>query len=1096
MKKIANFIVEKYKFIIVAFVFFTIIAAICSTQVTINTDLTKYLPDDSDMKIGMELMEEEFGETTSDSTAIRIMFTDLPESEKQDMVDTLEEIFHIDSVTYDLESEDYNKDNYTKYDLTVSGAYGSEEESAVEADLETEFQDYTMTYVVDDTAANSIPKTVLFLALGILVVILLIMSESWFEPVLFIVTIMMAIVMNLGTNLLLGTVSNTTSSLGPILQLVLSMDYSIILMNRYHQELEVTDNRKDAMKTAWMHAFNSISSSSLTTVVGLLALVFMSFKLGRDVGIVLAKGVFISVICVLTFLPGITMIATPLIQKTKKRVPIIPTGGLAKFSYKFRKVITPVFIILFIGVYFLQQNTELTYSMNSADEISEIFPKSQTVVMMYDNRDEDRVTELEDELENHKNVVSVTGYGNMLGKKNTVSEMKEHISNLGTVESDFIDSLDEPLLGMLYYDYFTNGEIHPMTAADFIQFLADDVVNGKTFQDQFDDSTKESIKDLKKYADTKQLTEPKSIGELAEFMNLDEDSCKQLFLMYYIENGGIETGEMTVEQFLNFMINDLAKDETYGSLIDKEQLNTIQNLMQYTNSQNMTDGKSYEEMADLLGMDSSTMQMLYVYYYANNSDYVPGEMTLPNLVSYLKNDIANNETFAAQLGADTSTQLELLSKFTNSSVFTSQMNTAQLAELFGLQESLIKTIMISDTTNLSGTTMSIDEFLGYMVNHVLTDEVYGSAINADAANKIQKMDALIKSAINNTQYDISGITALSGMSEDIVTKVFALYFFDESITLSPQQFVSYVLSSGYASSMDESVVSTLNLLGEVMENSASNTSYDYKQAASLFGMDESTMKMLYTYQSSADSNWKISAQTLLNYIGNNNAVFSGMVDASSLSGVSTLQNIVNSSVNGTRYSSNGMAELIGLDSSMTNKLYLLNTYKNGDISGWKLSVQKFVNFLNDNIKTNAEMAARLDEDSVGTIEKANTLINAVVSEKKYTAQELYQLIQGFSEELDINKVELIYLYHDSMLYSDGNWKLNTLELVDYLADDVSNDARFSMIIKDEMKDSLSELQETLHDAADSLRGKNYSRVLLRVKDLDNMDDINSFYVTV
>ena len=564
----------------------------------------------------------------------------------------------------------------------------------------------------------------------------------------------------------------------------------------------------------------------------------------------------------------------------------------------------------------------------------------------------------------------------------------------------------------------------------------------------------------------------------------------------YIENGGIETGEMTVEQFLNFMINDLAKDETYGSLIDKEQLNTIQNLMQYTNSQNMTDGKSYEEMADLLGMDSSTMQMLYVYYYANNSDYVPGEMTLPNLVSYLKNDIANNETFAAQLGADTSTQLELLSKFTNSSVFTSQMNTAQLAELFGLQESLIKTIMISDTTNLSGTTMSIDEFLGYMVNHVLTDEVYGSAINADAANKIQKMDALIKSAINNTQYDISGITALSGMSEDIVTKVFALYFFDESITLSPQQFVSYVLSSGYASSMDESVVSTLNLLGEVMENSASNTSYDYKQAASLFGMDESTMKMLYTYQSSADSNWKISAQTLLNYIGNNNAVFSGMVDASSLSGVSTLQNIVNSSVNGTRYSSNGMAELIGLDSSMTNKLYLLNTYKNGDISGWKLSVQKFVNFLNDNIKTNAEMAARLDEDSVGTIEKANTLINAVVSEKKYTAQELYQLIQGFSEELDINKVELIYLYHDSMLYSDGNWKLNTLELVDYLADDVSNDARFSMIIKDEMKDSLSELQETLHDAADSLRGKNYSRVLLRVKDLDNMDDINSFYVTV
>lgn len=143
----------------------------------------------------------------------------------------------------------------------------------------------------------------------------------------------------------------------------------------------------------------------------------MSFKLGRDVGIVLAKGVFISVISVLIFLPGITMVATPLIQKTKKKVPIIPTDGLAKFSYKFRKIITPAFILFFIGVYFFQQNTELTYSMDSEDEISKIFPKSQTVVMMYDNDDEDGITALEEELESLDNVVSVTGYGNMLGKK-------------------------------------------------------------------------------------------------------------------------------------------------------------------------------------------------------------------------------------------------------------------------------------------------------------------------------------------------------------------------------------------------------------------------------------------------------------------------------------------------------------------------------------------------------------------------------------------------------------------------------------------------------------------------------------------------------
>lgn len=140
--------------------------------------MKKYLPDDSNMKTGMELMEDESGETTSDSTAIRVMFTGLSKTEKQKMEDRLKEISHVDSVTYDSDSEDYNKDNYTKYDITVDGAYGSKKESAVETALENEFQDQKMTYVVDDTAAKSISKTILLLALGILIIILMIMSES------------------------------------------------------------------------------------------------------------------------------------------------------------------------------------------------------------------------------------------------------------------------------------------------------------------------------------------------------------------------------------------------------------------------------------------------------------------------------------------------------------------------------------------------------------------------------------------------------------------------------------------------------------------------------------------------------------------------------------------------------------------------------------------------------------------------------------------------------------------------------------------------------------------------------------------------------
>lgn len=945
MKKVADFIVEKYKFVMIIFVILTIIAAICSTKVTINTDLTKYLPDDSDMKVGMKIMEGEFGETTSDNTSIRIMFTGLSESEKEKMLDKLKDIKHVDSVAYDSESEDYNKDNYTKYDITVAGSYGSKEETAVEKALDTEFQNDKMTYVVDDTAANSIPKTVLLLALGILIIILLVMSESWFEPVLFIVTIMMAIILNLGTNLILGTVSNTTSSLGPILQLVLSMDYSIILMNRYHQELEVTDNRKEAMKTAWMHAFGSVSSSSLTTIVGLLALVFMSFKLGRDVGIVLAKGVFISVVSVLTFLPGITISATSLIQKTKKKAPVIPTDGLARFSYKFRKIITPAFIVLFIGVYFFQQKTPLTYSMNSEDEISKIFPKAQTVVLMYDNRDEDGITTLEEELESHDNVASVTGYGNMLGKKNSVGEMKEHIGNLSSVENEFIDSLDESLLGMLYYDYFSNGKVHPMLVSDFIKFLSNDVIGGETFGNQIDDSVKESISDLKKYADAEKLTKPMSIKELAKFMNLEEDSCKQLFLLYYIENGGADTGKMTVQQFLQFIVNDVAKDETYGSSIDKEQLSTIQKMMKYTDYNNMTSGKTYKEMADLLEIDESTAQMLYVYYYANNSGYTPGKMTLPELVSYLKNDVANNKAFSSQFDSKTVSKLEMLSKFTDSSVFTAQMTASELAKLFGVDKSMVKNIMMSDTSNLSGKKMSIYEFMGYMTKNVLTDKSYASSIDKNTKAQLESTYKLFTAVKEGKKFTAAQMASYIGMKEEQINQIYQLYF-----TVNP-------------------------------ENSSNQT----------------------------------------------------------------------------------------------------------------LTLQEFIHFVMNNVMTNASYASMISGEAASKIQTLNKLINAIVSNKKYKPDELYKLISGYSKELDKNKVGLLYLYHDSLQYSKKDWKLNLLELVDYLVDDVSKDARFEMILDDEMKDKLVDLQSTLHDAADTLKGERYSRVLLKVKGLDNMKGISSFY---
>ncbi|MCD7980876.1 MAG: hypothetical protein LUF32_00925, partial [Clostridiales bacterium] len=209
-------------------------SAALTPQVELNNDLTKYLEVDFSMKIVLDLMEEELDTSDSDQT-IRVMFTGLAETEKSEIQTRLEEITYVDSVDYEADSEDYNVDNYTLYIINTVYDYGSAEESAIEDALDTEFADYDMIWINDDSSSSSLPMWVIALALAILVVILFVMSRSWIEPFFMIAAIVIAIIINMGTNVILGTVSNTTFSIGAILQLILSMDYSIIPMNRYRQ---------------------------------------------------------------------------------------------------------------------------------------------------------------------------------------------------------------------------------------------------------------------------------------------------------------------------------------------------------------------------------------------------------------------------------------------------------------------------------------------------------------------------------------------------------------------------------------------------------------------------------------------------------------------------------------------------------------------------------------------------------------------------------------------------------------------------------------------------------------------------------------------
>ena len=204
MKKLSNLIVSRRNWILGVMICLTLVCAILSTQVKINYDMTKYLPDDSAMKIGMDIMNAEFPSMGGDKS-IRVMAEGLDEAREAELLEKLRALPYVDSVAHDGSAR-YHKENYSLFVVSTSQEYGSPEERSIESALAKSFSDYHIVYQNDNPGVDEAPVMLFAVAIVILVIILLIMCRSWFEPILFLVNIGIAVMINEGTNVFLDPV--------------------------------------------------------------------------------------------------------------------------------------------------------------------------------------------------------------------------------------------------------------------------------------------------------------------------------------------------------------------------------------------------------------------------------------------------------------------------------------------------------------------------------------------------------------------------------------------------------------------------------------------------------------------------------------------------------------------------------------------------------------------------------------------------------------------------------------------------------------------------------------------------------------------------
>ncbi len=477
MLKIAEFIVDKRK---AFFVLFLVAFAFCLTtigRVKVENDLAQYLPETTETRIGVDIMDNEFQTFGS----ARVLVTNITYDRALILSKGLKDIEGISMVKfYDESDDDYNdeklEDYYKDSSALFTLSFEEEEDTPLSQKAIAEVRDYVKDYdnyvyttVDKDDSAELINdiKFVLAIAAVVILGVLVFTSTTYMEIPVFIGTFVMAAVLNKGTNFLFGTISFISNAVDAILQLALAIDYAIILFHRYMEEKDKGFDSHEAMVQALSKGIVEISSSSLTTIAGLGALIFMQYKIGMDLGLVLIKAIIFSMLTVFLFMPALIMMAQSHIDKARHKsfVPEINVWGRIIFAVRF---ILPVIFLVIIGfcIYFSHRcpyifdvnsprSARQTEFIKAKDRIDQTFDVGNMMAIVLPVGDYDKEAQVIGRLKEMDYVGDITALANI-----EVGEAKEYVLTDEVNPRAFaeIAEVDVGLSKLLYTAYARENE--------------------------------------------------------------------------------------------------------------------------------------------------------------------------------------------------------------------------------------------------------------------------------------------------------------------------------------------------------------------------------------------------------------------------------------------------------------------------------------------------------------------------------------------------------------------------------------------------------------------------------------------------------------
>ena len=444
VEKIANWLTRKPKLVALAAVLLLIPSLIGYAATRINYDILSYLPEELESSQGERLLEEPFQMAATSMLIVE----DMPAGYTNSLIQEIKAIDGVSNAIWisnlmgiqiptDMIPANF-RDMFFSGDATMMiiqyshpGASDETMECIEQVRRVCNEKCFLAGFsvVIKDTRDLMDSELPMFVGLAVVLALaaMLLTLESTVLPFIFLSSIGFAVIYNFGSNILLGEISYITKAIAAVLQLGVTMDYSIFLYHRYEEERANYEDNRDAMAAAIVAAFRSLSSSSVTTIAGFLALCVMRLTLGRDIGVVMAKGVVLGVATVILVLPSLVLIFDRQITKHKHKSLLPSFDGVNSFTLRHHKAVMAVFLLLFLPAYYAQSHAGIYYKLDeslprdlpsivSNEKLKDDFDMATShFILLRDDLNPAEMTDIETRLENLQGITSVVSYHKMLG---------------------------------------------------------------------------------------------------------------------------------------------------------------------------------------------------------------------------------------------------------------------------------------------------------------------------------------------------------------------------------------------------------------------------------------------------------------------------------------------------------------------------------------------------------------------------------------------------------------------------------------------------------------------------------------------------------